>query len=694
MEMLDTLKPFVFHGADFLSVPKATGKSDKPKGQARGVCPFCDHENKKFYVNVESQLWDCKNCGKKGNLIAFLSEILKSAVAKTTKDHYKELAAIRAGVPAKMLEDDGLGRDERFSEPRWLIPIRDIRGKLVNIMVWQPGKNPMFTAGLPLTLIGLEGFRGPGPVMITEGYWDMKALQRLRKGAGKKASIIAAPSANVFKTEWTPLFVNREVAWMFDNDSAGYEGSRAGAYKLRGHSAGNNILEWPSNTPDGWDIRDFVHTSLDKDKDEPLAAWANLMELISVYENGDDKMSVAMEAKNFPRRKDFAAVLKDFKRIYHIDKRMEEALALMFATVLSVQLHGDPIWLFVVGPPGSGKTMLLRAFEKSPYCIFKSSITPKSLISGFNPGNNLDPSLIPQLRGKVLVLKDYTEIMTQSREIQEEMYGILRGAYDGHAERTYGNGEVRSYPDTYFSMLAGVTDRIHGDERASLGERFLKFQMIEGADYDPTKHIATAITGMVGQKEMDELIREIAAGFTLKHDISGTKPPEAPLWVRERINALAQIIAFLRADVPRIGRDELAYRPTPEVGTRLAKQLIKLAQCLAIVYGSKVVDKKAYALIEKVAFDTARGWSLDIMRVIMMFNPKPTFADIIELKAKIPKTTCHRRLENLVAIGAVNRKRLGKDTGRAGQPAFGYVASETLARLWKDAKIGQAEKGK
>lgn len=703
----DTLRPFAFHGVDFVEMPKPPAKDSKPKGQARGYCPFCKHKNPKLYINVANGLWDCKHCGKgskaNGNTIGFLSEIHAAALAATTDAHYDELAADRYGIPAKMFKEDEVARDELFSSPRWLIPMRDIRGKLVNLQVWQPGKEPMFTAGIPLTLGGLEHLRGGGPAQICEGYWDRLALERLRRAAQKKCSVLNTTSAHVFKADWCNLFAGRDVGFFYDNDSPGYEGSRAAAYKVKGHCTGAYVLDWPTNTPDKWDIRDYVHKALDKDKADPKEAWADLMSMLNLTEGSDADISntIINTAKEFPRRRNFSAVLTDFKRAYHIDRKMEDALLLMFGTVLSVQLHGDPLWLFIVGPPGGGKTLLLRAFEKSPFCIFKSAITPKSLVSGFDPGGGHDPSLIPLLTGKALVLKDYTEVMTLSREVQEEMYGILRGAYDGHVERHYGNGMVRDFPNCYFAMLAGVTDRIHGDERASLGERFLKYQMIEGEDYNPQKHIETALRSMAGQKEMDELVREVVAGFTLKHDLttSGLKLPVVPSWCEKRIIALSQIVAHLRADVQRVGRDELAYRPTPEVGTRLAKQLKKLAQCIAVVLDLKAVDKRIHALIEQVAFDTARGWSLDVLHAVMKYHPKPTYAEVIELQARIPKSTCARRLENLIAIGALIRTKAGKVDPKTalptrGQPAYGYAASPTLTRLWKDASIGSASKGK
>ena len=318
---------------------------------------------------------------------------------------------------------------------------------------------------------------------------------------------------------------------------------------------------------------------------------------------------------------------------------MVDGLAIMYATVLSIQLPGDPIWMFIVGPPGCGKTLLLNSFRNSPWAVYRSSITPKSLISGYVTSDGVDPSLIPRLRGKCFMLKDYTEIVSMPREAQDEIYGIFRGAFDGHCEKTFGNGLYRCYPDCYFSMLACVTEVIHGDDRAALGERFLKYNLVQGTTLDPTKHIESAITGMATQVETESKLQGVSAAFT-NRDMEQESIPSPEPWFIQRVIALSRCIGHLRATVARTGRDELIYRPTPEVGTRLAKQLVKLAQCLAVVLGKKRIDMDCYRLIYQVAIDTATGWNLDIFLFLMDNFPRPVLKEEIEIAARIASTTC------------------------------------------------------
>jgi hypothetical protein len=273
------------------------------------------------------------------------------------------------------------------------------------------------------------------------------------------------------------------------------------------------------------------------------------------------------------------------------------------------------------------------------------------------------------------------------------MYGILRGAYDGHAEKTFGNNITRSYPNCHFAMLAGVTDVIHADERASLGERFLKYQMVSGHNYVQDEHIIRALTGMANQVKNDDHVRNVVAGYTLKHDAKDLKIPLPPKWVVERLVALSQIIGHLRATIPVNFRGDMVYRPSPEVGTRIAKQILKLGQCLAVVFGTKglQIDRRCYRLMERVALDTAIGWNLDILRFIMERHPKTTMKENIDLTLNIPTATSQRRLENMVALKVLHKTR--QKTGVVGQPPMGYAPTDFMAQLWKRAKIGDCDRG-
>lgn len=383
----------------------------------------------------------------------------------------------------------------------------------------------------------------------------------------------------------------------------------------------------------------------------------------------------------------FQTVVREFRRHIHLDKNMEQALAVTFAVALSIRLPGDPVWLFLVGPAGSGKTLLLRSLEDSEHCHYESKLTSQTLVSGWNPSDGSDPSLLNSILGKCLILKDYTEVLTMPQAAQEEMYGTFRGIYDGQVSRSYGNGVVRAYRG-HISMVAGVTHAIHGDSRASLGERFIKYEFIRD-DHDSEVHIRAAINGMDSMADAERSLRGISSAF-LDQTIDLNKLSQPPEWLVTRLVGLSQVISFLRANVSRHWRHEtLIHRPVPEIGTRLAKQLVKLAQCLAIVFGMKTIDRRCYQIIEQVAFDTCAGWHLDIIRVLMSRYPKAlNVYELAELAQMSPKSV-GQKCNDLLDLKAVRCEKEKKINAGRGQPKNLYAVSEILARYWKKAKIGQ-----
>ena len=675
MTVVQKLKPYDFHGVEFNKVKE----SDT---EAMGVCPFCDTRKRIFHVNIETGQYNCKSCGSSGNVYTYLKWVWESSREVTTTDDYKALAQDRPGIKWQMLRDEGFALDPDWSEPRWLIPVYNLKGSLSNLRIYSPGHPVMATSGLSLLPFRLDSYRGDGPIIVCEGEWDALAVERIRRSAGKRGCVIGVPGANVFKNEWRDMFSNRDVYFWYDNDGPGEEGAKRSADKLNGIARTVRVLKWPSTVKEGWDVRDHIHENLDKSpKKQAATVWQELVDCSVELTSSSKPQSTDPD---LPKIGSFRTVVKKCRENYHMDKRTEDALAVMYATVLSIQLPGDPLWMFIVGPPGAGKTMFLRCFEMSPWCIFKSSLTPRSLVSGYRTEDGSDPSLIPRMTGKVLVLKDYTEIMTMPRDQMEEMYGILRGAYDGHVSKIFGNGQQRDYAHCHFAMLAGVTDEIHGDNRASLGERFLKFQMLIGQNYDPQSHIEAAIRGLRKQQETEIEMQRVAAAFSNK-DLEEYKIPQLNKTMLSRVVALSQVVAYLRASIPRNRGDEMSYRPTVEIGTRLAKQISKLGMCLSIVLKRNSIDEECYRIMRQVGLDTAYGWPLEIMLPLMGKSPTPCTKEWLQDFASLPSTTCHRQLENMRILGAVERTKISKNTG--GRPQYGWKATPHFSDLWQKAKL-------
>jgi hypothetical protein len=122
----------------------------------------------------------------------------------------------------------------------------------------------------------------------------------------------------------------------------------------------------------------------------------------------------------------------------------------------------------------------------------------------------------------------------------------------------------------------------------------------------------------------------------------------------------------------------------PESGTRLAKQLAKTAVCVAFVLGKSEVDDVTYSIIEKLAYDTAYGFSLDIVDAMMSMGGEGTRQEIAD-KADLNMSTTCRKIEDLCTLKAV--KAWGKKvTDIGGRSSMVYAVADDVKQLWLRAK--------
>jgi Toprim-like/CHC2 zinc finger/IclR helix-turn-helix domain len=669
----EKLNPFSCHGVNFRR---------KQGGQAIGNCLFCG-KTQHFYVDMKTGQWDCKVCGKKGNVINFLTEYAKVAYEDTDIKDYKKLKKLR-GLPIKVYRDWKLAWDGKH----WLFPVHSEKKTVRDIRRWDPKTKRMkSTTGCKVQLYGIakaSKLSAGSTIYLCEGEHDVLAMSYiLFKANVTNARAVGALGATTFKDEWVEFFRNKNTVICYDHDPAGELGTIKVIEKLKGIARSIKVLEWPDSCAKGYDIRDFYIDC----REEALNHKA-IFKKINLLVKPLSKLIVQDEPELSPDEiPSFEEVITVFKKYLEMNQDMVDALRVMLATVLSSILESDPLWVFIVSPPGGGKTALLSSMKTSPKAVYQSSITPHSLVSGFNSVE--DPSLLPQLRRKCLIWKDFTEIMGLHPNAKEEVYSILRGAFDGDVRKTFGNGAVREYKDLYFSMLAGVTLAIYGDRQAALGERFLKFKMLTSHTHDPSKQIRAAILNVDKNNKMQDELQSITNDF-LAQRVDADNLPKAPEWVIERMIAFAQIVGFLRTQVDRDRYgDNLKYRPQPEHGTRLAKQLITLGKFIAIVEGKNKIDYETYTVLEKIGFDTATGFHIDIVQAIIGLEEKATVAEISQ-KTGLPRSNVTRALSDLRTINAVKKLTgQGPKSKETRKTPDIWRLSTKLENLWEKAEIGR-----
>ena len=186
------------------------------------------------------------------------------------------------------------------------------------------------------------------------------------------------------------------------------------------------------------------------------------------------------------------SVKKMARRFLHLTLEDENVIDIAFATYVANRLGGDPLWVCVIGPPASGKTELIASMDGYASVTLLSSLTPDTFISGkeTTSAKERNPSLLPHLNGKLVIVKDLTTIIMKHRDAKSEIFSQLREIYDGRYVKAFGTGKREDWQGK-FGILAGVTPVIDREFAINslLGERFLYCRM-ELRDYAKAAQLA------------------------------------------------------------------------------------------------------------------------------------------------------------------------------------------------------------
>ena len=621
----------------------------------RANCIFCGGENK-FYVNVLNTMWDCKKCGLKGNFYTFLSKVSEVNLKEIDETDKARLSQDR-GLPLSAFIPWEIGK----SNTGYTIPVKNESGRIVDLRRYVLGEKVKGTSGCNVGLMGLHNLVKIGkeiPVYVCEGEWDGMAMHWLLQNQKKQGVVVAVPGANTFKQEWTQFFEGRIVYSMYDNDMAGEEGEVLLKERLTKIAKSVSYLHWTDGLPKGFDIRDFIIEEAVK-KRKPSVAYSLLHQLFKTHLRRTSE-TVLKEIKIEIRPVSLEDVYKVFKKWMFI--KDFTPIQVTLSTVISNKLSGDPLWMFLVASPGGSKTEILSACSEFSEIYTTSSLTSHSLISGATFIHGKDPSIIPEIHNKTLVIKDFTSILSKPIMEKEEIFGTLRDAYDGKCGKVFGNGIRRSY-ESHFSILAGVTPVIHDfyHQYSGLGERFLKYQIGDNlVHHMETEIIAKAIENVSNEIKMREELSSIVKNFLdYKTSIFPSELPDISFF-SGRIIRLSQFGARVRGTIgrDRFNSEIVTSKPSAEVGSRLGKQLAKLAISLAIVRGSKKIEEEEYEIVKKVMIDTLPQINVDLLKCL--FHEAPSVDDSLktkEIASKIryPSFTISKILADMDMLDIVKR---------------------------------------
>lgn len=370
----------------------------------------------------------------------------------------------------------------------------------------------------------------------------------------------------------------------------------------------------------------------------------------------------------------WSVVKAAWQKALRMRQDLEDVLATTLAVAMSTQQTGDQLFLLLIANPGSAKTRLCDALLVSRTCYPMEHL--KGFHSGYNDGTGDDFSLLARSNGKTWITPE-GDVMVASPTFPEIMAQIRR-IFDGTSGASYKNQKQdRRYTCLRTPwIMAGTPFMLASMDQSRLGDRFLRIYID-----DPVEDERRAILRRAAYAGLADTLQTSngSVNTTLSPEMANAYRLTGGYVDHLRTNA-ADLLAVVKAnqtqsEVERLVEynadlaeftADLRARPAPlvrgvkseapdgkELPARLVQQYGRLSLCLTAVMQLPKVDRNVSRIVTKVARDTSRGPTLDLVKLLHGTGDKGEDAGSLALRLGEKDEVMQRTLRFLENTGTV-----------------------------------------
>ena len=321
----------------------------------------------------------------------------------------------------------------------------------------------------------------------------------------------------------------------------------------------------------------------------------------------------------------------------------------VLAVTASERLSGDPPWLLIISGPGNAKTETVQATSGVGARVVSTIASEGALLSASprkSRARTATGGLLRQIgeRG-ILAIKDFTSIISTSRETRTQVLAALREIYDGHWVRNVGSdgGQTLEWKGRVIVIGACTTawDQAHAVV-STMGDRFVLVRSDSTVGRIAAGSQAIRNTGT--ETIMREELAQAVAGL-----VSQVNPDCAVDLTDREANCILQaadIVTLARTGVEIDYRGDIIDAHMPEMPTRFAKQLTQIMRG-ALAVGMSRQD--GMALVVRCARNSMPPLRLAILEDIAV-HPGSRIIDV-RRRLQRPRATADRALQALHVLG-------------------------------------------
>lgn len=462
------------------------------------------------------------------------------------------------------------------------------------------------------------------PIFIAEGEKDVDRL----RAEGFKATCNPM-GAGKWRDSYSQALQGADVTIIPDNDPPGRDHAAEVARSCYGKAARIRVLELPS--------------------DKDVSEW---------LDNRHTAAELTQLASQAPEYKP--------AQLDHILERCRHWLFMpdtgpievTLGTIAANKLPGDPVWLLLIGPPGSGKTEILNSIAKIKDVHQVAILTEASLLSG-TPRRDAEGAkggLLREVGGfGILQVKGFGSLLSLNRDSRGPILAALREVFDGAWTRYVGSDGGRTLAWAgKCGLVGGATPSIDGfyAVMSILGERFTYYRLLDTSEDNKAEK---ALIHAGHETEMRSELAGMVADFFSTLDIS--KPVDFTTEERDKLIHLAVFTTRCRSAVERdsFSSREIQLIPGAESPTRLVKVLAQLLRGLQVV---GITKERAWELVQKVALDSMPALRQRVVLAMLEIDADTVTSDLAT-RLGYPTVTTRRALEDLACYGIIKRESQG-----------------------------------
>ncbi|USQ78295.1 hypothetical protein NF556_11585 [Ornithinimicrobium faecis] len=518
--------------------------------------------------------------------------------------------------------------------PKTFRQCREVDGRTV----WKLGDVRRVLYRLPDVLAAVQA---GDAVYVAEGEKDADALVAAGVCATTWTEGAWQPNNTLkWRPTYTTTLAGAHVVIVRDRDDAGRHTAATIATELQTVAASVAIVE-PAEG---------------KDAADHLAAGHAVADLVPALEDdGRNKTNVPDRTAD-QRRAMLGDLLADLRTWQHLPDPTHIVAAL--ATSATRDEDGEACWLLLVAPPSSGKTEAVRVLDEAADARL-DEVTSAGLL-GWSKGKTVRPTGVLMRVGAhpLVTFGDLSTLLaTSDRGGRDQVFGLLRRAYDGHVSRDISPpGKVADgLPErlewsgrlTVVGCVTGAIDRYtaHADQ---LGARWL-YVRLPGRSTAEKRH-ASLLARRGSLPENRARASEAAAELLAAAKTVDQLPDHLALQIEDA----ALVTAWGRGSVPRngYGRREIEGVPVVEEPMRLVQQLGAVARG---VLALGLPTEAAAAVARRVALDSMPESRRAVLEALATGEVLTTSG--VGRAAALDRKVARFTLEDLAAIGVVAHDR-------------------------------------